>query len=269
MTESKYIHCYKYLPFDEGALRVLTDSTIKFTCPTDFNDPFDCRPAYCEQSLQRVAETRRDLVHRIGRKQGLSPAKRLQMKGKIAKQIENYVGSSRYVDAILKSVGVVSLSVDPTNVLMWSHYADFHRGFVVEFKIPLVGSMQDAQKGGENLIPLEVSYSQQRPQIRFGIDSEQEVLHKMVFTKAQEWKYEQERRVIDHRRGPGVHQYNRNKLLQCVVAGIRMPKENRTRLAAVVESLKSAKGLEHVTMYEAKASDKEYKIRIPSHPYWC
>ncbi|SIS82470.1 hypothetical protein SAMN05421760_105270 [Neptunomonas antarctica] len=38
-----YIYRYKYLPFDpDGALKIITESTIKFSNPLEFNDPFDC-----------------------------------------------------------------------------------------------------------------------------------------------------------------------------------------------------------------------------------
>lgn len=40
------IRLYKYLPFDEGSLRIITEGTIKFTLPSEVNDPFDCAPDY-------------------------------------------------------------------------------------------------------------------------------------------------------------------------------------------------------------------------------
>ncbi len=37
---------YKYLPFNEDSLKIISEGTIKFTDPEDFNDPFDCDPIY-------------------------------------------------------------------------------------------------------------------------------------------------------------------------------------------------------------------------------
>lgn len=42
--EEDVIYLYKYLPFNEGSLCVLTEGTVKFTSPLNFNDPFDCLP---------------------------------------------------------------------------------------------------------------------------------------------------------------------------------------------------------------------------------
>lgn len=45
---------YKYLPFNEGSLKVITEGTVKFTCPLDFNDPFDCQPvAYIDKQVRK------------------------------------------------------------------------------------------------------------------------------------------------------------------------------------------------------------------------
>ncbi|MES9903809.1 MAG: hypothetical protein ABW168_14180 [Sedimenticola sp.] len=35
---------YKYVPFSEGSLSIIKEGTMKFTPPTEFNDPFDCAP---------------------------------------------------------------------------------------------------------------------------------------------------------------------------------------------------------------------------------
>jgi len=44
---------YKYLPFDIGSLKIITQGTIKFTKPSEFNDPFDCDPGHdCQWSLK-------------------------------------------------------------------------------------------------------------------------------------------------------------------------------------------------------------------------
>lgn len=41
MKQQEFIYRYKYLPFNENSLKILTEGTIKFTDPETFNDPFD------------------------------------------------------------------------------------------------------------------------------------------------------------------------------------------------------------------------------------
>jgi len=47
-----YIDCFKYLPFDDGSLAVLTQGTIKYTRPMRFNDPFEVLPVYLRKPLK-------------------------------------------------------------------------------------------------------------------------------------------------------------------------------------------------------------------------
>lgn len=66
-------------------------------------------------------------------------AKFLRNKTKILKDLEKHKDS--FLSATLKNVGVLCLSKDSKNILMWSHYAQNHTGFVIEFKINLIPSV--------------------------------------------------------------------------------------------------------------------------------
>ena len=41
---------FKYIDA-EGAMRMLSNATLQFTNPCDFNDPFDCHPSLIDFSL--------------------------------------------------------------------------------------------------------------------------------------------------------------------------------------------------------------------------
>ena len=187
--KDRSVKLYKYLPYDQGSCCILTKGTIKYTCPLEFNDPFDCRPAYNEEALDKIHSTRPDLIKEIGRRKGLSPAKRLHEKKKISKRIKKYMLGESHLENILSAVGVVSLSERADSILMWSHYAKFHTGFVIEFEIPLVGNRRDVEQGSQNLLPLPIEYSSERPEIRYGIESERDLMQKLIYTKSDMWKY--------------------------------------------------------------------------------
>ena len=57
-NEDHVIYRYKYLPFSEGSLKALTEGTMKFTCPLDFNDPFDCLSHTVEDDRENYGELR-------------------------------------------------------------------------------------------------------------------------------------------------------------------------------------------------------------------
>ena len=146
--EDHIIYRYKYLPFTEGALKTISEGTIKFTCPLEFNDPFDCLPYYDTTTIGRLPKIRPELFKAAGERRGLSPAQRLQKKGEFVARLRNRINDGTFAKVNLSRVGVVSLSKTALSVLMWSHYAEFHQGFVLEFRIPIKGSRRDLNRPG-------------------------------------------------------------------------------------------------------------------------
>ena len=88
------------------------------------------------------------------------------------------------------------LATDPKNRLMWSHYADSHRGFCIEYDF---NSLKD------EVLPFPIIYSESRPLIpwKAAIDHTSESNEQAIkdltlglLTKDQAWKYENEWRVL-------------------------------------------------------------------------
>ncbi len=109
---------------------------MKFTCPSEFNDPFDCDPEMDEDKHLNYIKGRKDLLKKVGDDLGLSPAERIQQKGVMLKRVGNAIQNGEFGQKLVNEVGICSLSRDPLNLLMWAHYAKDHTGFVVEFCIP-------------------------------------------------------------------------------------------------------------------------------------
>lgn len=114
------------------------------------------------------------------------------------------------------AVGVLSFTEDYTSSLMWAHYADQHRGIVLEFDYdkPL---FQDSRRKlekresrfGENYLgdvyefPEKVMYRREIPSFeRYelvqakGEYSFRKFLHDLFFIKSNDWLYEKEWRSI-------------------------------------------------------------------------
>jgi hypothetical protein len=148
---------------------------------------------------------------------------------------------------------------------MWSHYAEFHRGFVLEFRIPTMGTHDDLRLSTDRLLPFPVRYSAERPHIQIGTELPPDLVQKIVLTKSIDWEYEAEERVVDQNRGPGVFAYRRDDILCSVIAGMKMPKSHYERLESVVADL--AKGpIPHVKLFRASAKHDEYRLEVDGHP---
>ena len=88
------------------------------------------------------------------------------------------------------------LATDPKNRLMWSHYADSHRGFCIEYDF---NSLKD------EVLPFPIIYSENRPLVpwKAAIDHTPESIKEAtadltlgLLTKDQAWEYENEWRVL-------------------------------------------------------------------------
>lgn len=263
--EQHVIYRYKYLPFSEGSLKTLTEGTMKFTCPLEFNDPFDCMPHYDETSIQQIARTRPDLIKAFGDRRGLSPAKRIQEKGKFIASLRNRINDGSFARGLLSGVTVVSLSKNALNIPMWSHYADFHRGLVLEFRTPIRGTRKEFALARDRLVPLPVGYSRDRPHVRLGTEYPRDLLNKVVLTKSLDWRYEEEERVVDHERAPGIYKCRRDEILCSVIAGLKMTNENFLHLQSVIKEL-AEKNIPSLKLYKAEVETGEYGLKVEGHP---
>lgn len=263
--ESHVIYRYKYLPCSDGALKTLTEGTIKFTCPLDFNDPFDCLPYYDVANINQIPSIRPDLFKAAGNRRGLSPAQRLQKKGEFVARLRNHIVDGSFANSLLKTVGVVSLSKNPLNILMWSHYADYHKGFVIELRIPVMGYMPDIMLSTDRLLPFPVIYQENRPKIDIGNYTKESLLNEILLTKSTNWAYEEEERVIAEDRPPGIFKYRRDEILCSVIAGMRIRNENYQRLQSICETIEK-KSISNLKLYKAEPIADTYELQVPGHP---
>jgi hypothetical protein len=282
---------YKYRPFDparpmeyERTLQTLRVSEVWMATPSSFNDPFDCQP-----SILRNTETeQRNLVNIIGNyrsqikralrtgsmladKQGQSMAHRTLVN--LRRFLESRQPNERkyqalkesfsvppdgdaafaHLQATLARVGVLSLSANPTEMLMWAHYASQHTGFCLGFE----RSEGSLLKNDTNTKP--VNYSDEYPELgldRFEmswsvtmedgtvsdsivIDVEEPHLQKVIYTKSTKWEHEQEWRVLVRDgavlAGYGAVLAGYPGLLRRVIFGLRCGQDTRRMVEETVK----------------------------------
>jgi len=255
---------YKYVPLTESSLNILREGTIKFTKPSEFNDPFDCNPDYDPMAYADFLLRNKSLLKRAGDAMHLSPAQRLQNRSKMAKRIENSIKNDNFPNGFVDDVGILSLSRDPLNLLMWSHYASNHTGFVVELSIPQSASITSDESDTlflDCLFPLPVEYSPEKPIIN-PFDHRDLNASKQFLVKSTDWIYEKEERVIDFLRGPGVHPFKQKEILKSVIAGIKMSDEDYERLECEVIKVNDRIGA-NISIYKAKPCKGKFSIYIP------
>lgn len=237
-----------------------------FSSVNDFNDPFDC--TFQVDSSCSEAERRRyrqyilekyELSHDRHKIQETLDAAEKNLGPGLTKFFDKMVQECNMAE--VKRWGLYCLSAVPDNILMWAHYANAHRGFCLQFlndqsqRFRVKSNPEERGETSEFLGPVPVRYSKQYPIVNFIHDDLMTVGRKICLTKAGQWKYEQEWRMMDmNARGP--HQF----LPQCltgVIFGCKMQDKHKEMIRGWCKNRQPA-----ITYYEAKQNEDSYSLNI-------
>jgi hypothetical protein len=227
---------YKYKRLDEKTVSLIVNRVIYFAGPNQFNDPFDCSLRY---DLSGTEAEWRDYFARslTELRPELAPEEAANMVD--AQMREGAFRNTRFLKSISddalrhqnERLGILSLTADPTNILMWSHYADAHRGCCLEFS-----TSAPVFKGAVNFRRAEhVKYAVEYPSVRFldCVGKPDKHVEFTVLTKSDLWEYEEEWRITSLR-GPGLYKFASS----AEFVGKRWPQSSENALFAAQNGLK-------------------------------
>lgn len=145
---------FKYFGTQNYHLSSLREGYLFHSNFNDFNDPFDCNIKLID--FEKLGKSKKD------------------------KSLEKTIRER------FPNIGICCFSRIHDSILMWSHYANNHKGFCIEFY---------SNKRPIGINPLDVNYTESFVKANF-YNEQQKALFHMVFTKAKQWEYEQELRSI-------------------------------------------------------------------------
>jgi len=133
------------------------------------------------------------------------------------------------IDYAKGKIGVYSLSEDPNNIIMWSHYSDRHKGFCIEYrrsKDNILGCSNYSKRAGRkiNRFAWPVQYEKDVPPISDLPFEYYDSIPINALTKAEYWKHEKEWRVIFPEGGELIPF---DAQVTSIMFGLRMPARNR------------------------------------------
>lgn len=274
---------YKYVNY-ERANALLTTKQIRFTQPSDFNDPFELHPEFQLMSREDIADLPPALDESgnvIAGMRQLTPEALQRMMSAVMPHlarmapvhaqhpgasfaIDNNAVGREYYD---QHFGILSLTESPDNLLMWAHYGDNHKGVVIGF---------DEQhlffKGAEIVVGLnclnKVEYNQKRPVLSPTTQKNP----KVFLRKSTEWAYEKEWRLIRSLNAaatvvpkdniPSVYLFDVPvEAIRVIITGSQMQPDQYQEICAL--RTESA-DLQHMKIHHAQLSKEEYALEI--HP---
>ena len=174
-----------------------------------------------ENFLNSLRENRNDsqnnLVENIGHIFSM-------IKSRIQETIHKSISEIR--EASFSKIGVCCFSKNNTDLLMWSHYADFHKGFCLEFD--------------SNISPFsryfEVTYESEFPDINSDLlfEDNNDFIEKLLSFKSIDWRYEEELRIL-HKESNKSYFYPA-KALKAIYFGLNTDESDIEIICSLIKS---------------------------------
>ncbi len=257
-----------------------------FRNPNTFNDPFDCAQSISIPDVDNLSLSDEDdlrwwfslcMQEKHDLQQSHASSVEIRREADLGISKGNHK-ASEWLDSITislpesvkesaASMAVACFSADPECILMWSHYADRHRGVVLIFNRDAL--LED--DGQDRLFP--VTYSTGFPtlnEFRVALTTEGPLgVCKLFYCrKPRCWRYEREWRLFvsiseedknpsDGKSQEGVSRRTPEGSLVGVIMGCNMQPENRLEVKQWVDDRK-----EPLWLYEARCSHKGFALDI-------
>lgn len=235
---------YKYMTA-EGAMRFLGNGKLLFNRPSDFNDPFECK------SIIDNSNTTKEEWRQYVCKQTNNPLEQQQLFSII-------MSNPQEVDKIIKEEiqkqneanGILCLSSEPDNILLWSHYTKDHKEVCLKF---------DISKDIESFAtPLKVKYDNDYP--KYNYIRNPEMVLKVAIHKSAMWGYEKEYRVLKTS-GYGLRLINKDALVG-IIFGVKIDLNSDGFKEKDIKELVINNGYTNVQFSHCELDQSMYKLNI-------
>lgn len=248
---------YKYRGFsgqyaEQNLRATILYSVLRLSAPASFNDPFEmCVNIVVEGTRQQ----RQDHFSRL-----IAEHAPTEPPGRQAERMRDWMATPDATHAercqtslsnIRQKTGMFCFAGSPRNTLMWSHYADDHRGVCLQFE-----RMKDLLTLGH---AVRVDYRDDLPVANW-IVGFQNGVNQLLLTKHPCWGYEQERRIISLDSANRFVQF-RPDALTAIIFGCRAQKAEMELVDKLLAERRDL-GLPAVKTYVASQHPTKYRLDI-------
>ena len=195
---------YKYYSFSDYNKSNLEKSVIWLSYPENFNDPYDCALTYSSIDLfyHSFPEDENKEIDNLLKKYNLTDNERTEMKEKFIQFSKMSIEKSTkgldlaLIDMAKKSTLVSCFSENNNSIIMWSHYANSHKGFCVEYDFKSL-----PYSDWITLLLYPVIYQDELLDVTEYMKKRNEYTNNLfsaraAITKSKEWEHEKEWRIV-------------------------------------------------------------------------
>lgn len=205
---------YKYVSYNENSLSILANKEVWFPKAKALNDPFEFQFHMTENHINGIP---------------IDP-------NSLREAIEDS-----------KELGVFCLTEVNDDILMWSHYADQHKGLCIQFE-----RSDQNFLGGELCVPVVYPEDDRLPVLKPVDIPKRETFAGIATTKAKNWSYEREWRMISREKGNRIYPLPGN--ITAVIFGKRMTEKHRQVIENIIGS--------ETHFFEALQMQDRFRLKI-------
>lgn len=197
---------YKYLPIDR--IDVIEKLKIRMSPLLSLNDPFESvHNVDYSDALRRCSSTLIATIENDPRVKALFTRGEQHEYLKIAAQsFEHAFKKNTDPNALSRILGdrwgILSLSKNYSNLLMWAHYAENASGYVIGFDVNSRFLMRTSTDG-RPIKPVAIRYSDKKPFPKVAVEESSGSIIlsdadriELLASKSKDWEYEQEERLM-------------------------------------------------------------------------
>ncbi|WP_404460257.1 DUF2971 domain-containing protein [Providencia rettgeri] len=229
---------FKYRSYDKNCLELLLNRELWFASPDTLNDPFEA-----DSSINEVLDA-------VWASYPIPDEERKKY--------------NKLLHKWLNSCGICSFSKARENQLMWSHYADEHKGVCIGFDEQKIRAQHDTVYSIDvtyqdeypfNDIIKRMKLSESIPEMNDLKGVIGDILYSVLGTKYTSWKYERERRLVFVR--SAAHKFE-PEAVTSITFGLRMAERNKQTLRALLSGIE----WDHVKWYQSVKSKTKYSLEF-------
>ncbi len=240
---------------------ILTKQAIWFASPSSFNDPFDCKIPYRYDLLNE--QTIRKRMKELNKNVSDDEISNILTYNPIfSKDPEKRKAAYRNQSKIISNnYGIFSLAGNYKNILLWSHYADSHRGYCIELDAHLLIKELYSLLYPPNNVAIDVyqvTYQEEMP-IIIPTDNKEEDLQnyiQILTVKSNVWEYENEWRFI-YEKNTNLSRYIPKQVIKRIIIGCEMPDDDKKNIIRVV-----TEQLPNTQIWEAQKDQERFRLEF-------
>jgi len=246
MGKEKPKYLCKYRPINRHTLDMILSNKVYFSLPKDFNDPFDCNII---PELVYTTEERNNFIAKLKAERNGTEEELRNLAENTKKTFDQ--GFQETNQNIRNNLRIFCLSAVNNNVMMYSHYADSHKGICLEFLVE--------DNSFFNVLDY-VRYVDKIPVFHPFLEDRKLILQKLpqieVLTKSCSWCYEEEWRVMKRGPQPDIHEFSPSALTS-IIFGYQTPSSDRLLIEKIIQNRATP-----VQLKEAVRKENSFELEI-------